>query len=274
MIVDSQVHVWPCDSRDEPWEPSHQPQLPQPFGPDRLLPLMDAAGVNQAVLIPPLLLGFSNRYALACATAHPDRFAVVGRFDPAAEGSIEAVVRWKDQPGMLGIRLVLTTEPGASWLSSGRLEAFWDAAERAGVPVILRVTGLLSLVAVAAGRHPGLRVIIDHAAALSERSDRSFSHLDELVGLAALPNVAVKLSGLPFYSSGPCPFEDLDEVVEPLYQAFGGARLIWGSDLTRLLPGLSYREIVDHVRCGCPFIDSNDHDRVLGRNALDWLGWT
>jgi hypothetical protein len=47
LIVDSQVHLWKANSPDYPWNPSAQPQLPEPFTIERALPLMDEAGVDR-----------------------------------------------------------------------------------------------------------------------------------------------------------------------------------------------------------------------------------
>ena len=55
MIVDAQVHLWKADSPDYPWEPGAKPQLPEPFTIERALGLMDEAGVDRVVIVPPVL---------------------------------------------------------------------------------------------------------------------------------------------------------------------------------------------------------------------------
>ena len=59
-----------------------------------------STGVDRAVLVPPLVSGFNNdtanAYALEAAAAYPDRFAVMGRFDPRppdARERLEALAR-------------------------------------------------------------------------------------------------------------------------------------------------------------------------------------
>src|SRR5713101_6390278 len=52
-IVDAQVHLWKANTPDRPWPPNTTPQLPQPFGYDQLLPMMDEAGVERVVIVPP-----------------------------------------------------------------------------------------------------------------------------------------------------------------------------------------------------------------------------
>ena len=41
QIVDAQVHLWKAESPDWKWVPGLQPQLPEPFTIERLVPMMD-----------------------------------------------------------------------------------------------------------------------------------------------------------------------------------------------------------------------------------------
>ena len=43
---------------------------------------MDAAGVDRALIHPPSWDPDSNELAVAAVRAHPDRFAILGRFPP------------------------------------------------------------------------------------------------------------------------------------------------------------------------------------------------
>ena len=52
-IVDAQVHLWKAESEDWNWVPGMKPQMPEPFTIEKLVPLMDQAGVNRAVIVPP-----------------------------------------------------------------------------------------------------------------------------------------------------------------------------------------------------------------------------
>ena len=49
MIVDSQVHLWKAETPDWPWVPGRVAQLPEPFTTEKLVPLMDQAGVDRVV---------------------------------------------------------------------------------------------------------------------------------------------------------------------------------------------------------------------------------
>jgi hypothetical protein len=73
MIVDAQIHLWKAESDDWKWVPNAKPQLPEPFTIERALPLMDEAGVERAVVVPPSWHGDRNDYALEAVRRYPNR---------------------------------------------------------------------------------------------------------------------------------------------------------------------------------------------------------
>jgi predicted TIM-barrel fold metal-dependent hydrolase len=79
MIVDAQVHLWKAETPDWQWVPGRKPQLPEPFTIERLVPMMNEAGVDRAVIIPPSWPGDRNDYALEAVKRYPARFRVMGR---------------------------------------------------------------------------------------------------------------------------------------------------------------------------------------------------
>ena len=72
-IVDAQVHLWKANSPEWPWDPGVTPQLPEPFTIERALPMMDEAGVDRVVIVPPSL-NDRNDYALEAVKRYPNRF--------------------------------------------------------------------------------------------------------------------------------------------------------------------------------------------------------
>src|SRR5690349_19013782 len=70
-IVDSQVHLWPASTPERPWVPGERPQLPEPFTIERLIPMMDEAGVDRVVIVPPSLEGERVDYAQEAVKRYP-----------------------------------------------------------------------------------------------------------------------------------------------------------------------------------------------------------
>ena len=266
LIVDSQVHLWNAGTPN-PW---HR-QIPA-YTVDDLLQEMDGAGVDRAVIVPPMWMGDSNDQALEAAQAHPDRLAVLGRLafnDPASKTVLDD---WNSQPGMLGLRFTFSKPEEFAWLADGSLEWLWAGAERAGIPVMVMISGYLPEAAKIAERHPGLRLCIDHMGLVRNAVDAAaFADLPLLLALAVHPNVVVKTTSLPCYSTEPYPYPGLHPYIRQMYDAFGPARMFWGSDVTRL--SSTYRQCVALVTEELDWLSDADKELIMGRAVCDWLDW-
>jgi len=279
-IIDSQVHIWAADSPERPRPPANltvfQPAAihdPEPLDRVRLLREMDAAGVDKAILVPPMWEGHRNDVALEAALLHPDRFAIMGKLPlHAPDWSRPQLADWKKQPGMLGLRLAFIDED-RRLLTDGSIDWFWSEAERYGIPVMFLAPGALHLIAPIAMRHPGLKLIVDHIGVSRMKDADVAAHLGPTLAMARYPNVAVKVSALPCLSSEPYPFKNLHDVTRRVIDAFGPHRSFWGSDLTRLLLKCSYRQAVTMFTEELDFLSDIDKDWVMGRALAEWLGW-
>src|SRR5437879_5610552 len=78
LIVDAQVHLWKAATPERPWVPGTRPQLPEPFTIERLVPMMEEAGVDRVVIVPPTLEGERLDYAQEAVARYPGRFAIMG----------------------------------------------------------------------------------------------------------------------------------------------------------------------------------------------------
>ena len=248
LIVDSQVHIWAADSPERPWPPivhpgQSRPHRPQPITEDDMLREMKVAGVDRVVIAPPVWEGVRNDIALAAAREHPDRFAVMGRVDLNDPASRALIPTWRTQPGMLGLRYAFHRPTVRPLLIEGRIEWLWPAAEAAGVPIMLfTLAEDLHLVDSIAVRHPALKLSIDHLGLTGGKDEAAFRDFDKLLALAARPNIAVKASCLPAYTTEAYPYRSLHPYLRRAYDAFGPRRMFWGSDLSRL--PCTYRECV------------------------------
>jgi predicted TIM-barrel fold metal-dependent hydrolase len=274
LIVDSQVHTWAADTPERPWSGGGEPHRAAAFTNDDLLREMDAAGVDRAVLVPPGWEGSRNDLALAAARAHPDRFAVMGRIrHDLLSKSQGALIGWRRQPGMLGLRLAFNTPKAGGILSSGKLDWLWREAEAEGVPLMILIWHeAVHYIDAIAARHPQLRIVMDHLSLKGDtRGDEAFRDFDKLLAIAQRPNVAAKASALPCYSDDTYPYRSLHKYVRQAYDAFGPKRLFWGTDLSR--SPIPYRQQVTMFTEEMPFFTSDDLAWIMGRGVCEWLGW-
>ena len=266
LIVDSQVHIWKSGTPVI----IHR-QIPQ-YTRDDLLAEMKAGGVDATVLCPPSWDPQANEIAVEAAAAHPDRFCVLGYFDPNDPASRPRLEKWREQPGMVGLRFAFLRKGEDTWLTDGTMDWVWAAAERAGLPVALLVPQKLHIVAQIAQKHPGLKLLIDHMARVRHTvDDAAFADLDELLGLAKYPNVAVKASGAPSYSSDVYPYRNIHQYIQRIFDRFGPQRMFWGTDITRM--PCSLRQCVTMYTEEMPWLKGKDLELVMGRAICDWLDW-
>jgi predicted TIM-barrel fold metal-dependent hydrolase len=206
---------------------------------------------------------------------YPGRFAIMGSLPLDRLDSRERITSWREQPGMLGLRYGFLNDPARRWLRDGTLDWLWAAAEDAGVPIAALATDSLRELGKIAERHPGLRLTIDHlggrGGTTALKDAAAMPHIPELVALAKLPNVAVKATGVPHYSSEAYPFPALHTYLRQVYDAFGPHRMFWGTDITKI--PCSWRQCVTMFTEELPWLSDEDKRLVMGDALCAWWGW-
>ncbi|MEQ1776445.1 MAG: amidohydrolase family protein [Burkholderiales bacterium] len=275
MIVDAQVHIWAANTPERPWPARHQPHRATPITADELLETMKNTGVDKAILVPPSWEGERNDVCIAAAQQYPDKFAVMGRFDPTLPESRTLIPTWKQQPGMLGMRFTFHRPVLQPLLTEGIVDFLWPQAEKAAVPVMMYLPQtLMPLVDKIAERHPGLKLIIDHLGMTQGKDAEAFANLDKVLALAKRPNVAVKFSSIPMVMTEPWPYRGAQPYLQRVYDAFGPKRLFWASDWSRL--PCSYKQSLTMYSDEAPYstrLSAADKEWMLGRGIGEWLNW-
>jgi len=272
MIIDSQVHVWPPDRSDRPLGPGHSERTPYSY--EQLLVDMDRAGIDRAILVPPTIDADRNDYVLEAARKYPNRFGAMGRF-PLKSGAGKDLLRnWRKEPGMLGVRLTFHRDADRPWLTDGTADWFWPEAERYAIPVMVHAPERLAEIGEIADRHPGLKLIVDHMGFARETiDDKTTAAAARMIALARHPNVSVKVSALPCFSTAPYPFKNLDAPLRRVIEAFGPRRAFWGSDITRVPKSTSLRQAVTHFTEELGFLSADDLEWIMGRGLAECLRW-
>jgi predicted TIM-barrel fold metal-dependent hydrolase len=266
LIADSQVHIWTSGT------PVHIHRQVSHYTKDELLKDMDEAGIDRVLLHPPSWDEKANEIAIAAAREHPHRLAVLGFFDVSQPQSRSLVDTWKQQPGMLGLRFAFLKPGEENWLVDGTVDWLWPLAEKAGVPVGLLVPNRVKVIGQIAEKYPNLKLMIDHMGCPRSTQDAAaFAHIDDLVALAKYPNVAVKASGAPSYSSEAYPYRNIHPYLKQMFDAFGRQRMFWGTDITRM--PIPWRQCVTMFTEELPWLKGRDLELVMGRALCDFVGW-
>lgn len=271
LIVDSQIHIW----QNGKMSPHHR-QV-NTYSIEDALAEMKSAGVDGAVIHPPSSLGDAvNTYAIEAVRRHPEKFCILGHFDLKSPDGESIVAHWHERTGMLGFRFTFNQPHEKSWWTDGSLDWFWKACEKHNLRIGLLASGNnLAAFGKIAERHPGLKMHIDHIGRGGGRADLKddaiYADLPEMLALAKLPNVAVKLSGAPSTSSQAYPYTNIHRYLRQIIETFGPERCFWGTDITRM--PCSYRQCVTMFTEEMPWLKGRDLEQVMGSAIVNWLGW-
>ncbi len=265
-IVDAQIHLWTNDKA-----PPHHARVPYTY--ERALAEMDEAGVAAAINCPPIWDPAAMDYAAVAAAAHPKRLATLGWFAVDVPGDEALVEQLLTKPGMLGLRLLFATPTAAQALLSDRLDWLWSFAQRRELPVAFGVLPMLiERVGAIAANYPRVRVMVDHLAVSPfEKLPAAAAHFDTLLALARRPNVTIKATGVPSMSAQALPFADTHQHLRRFFDAYGAARMFWGTDITRMQP--SWRQCVQLFTEELPWLKGRDLELVMGDAVAQWVNW-
>jgi predicted TIM-barrel fold metal-dependent hydrolase len=273
-ILDAQVHAYERNHPGRPW-------VGTLYGPaevtgDQMAAAMDAVGVDGAILVSPFsMYRYDASYALEVYAAHPNRFRLVKPVDPTDPTVLETIADWTATPGTVGIRIFLrdnvSTDP-----ADPAINRVLAAAARRGLPVNVACTGRLDQARQLAARNPDTRLVIDHLGLPQPHEPpppaEPFADLPKLLALAAHDNVAVKVSGACTLSHQAFPYRDIWDPLGRVFDAFGFDRCMWGTDWTRAVGMLSYKQGVEAFRV-TDRLSEGDREALMGQTLQRIYNW-
>ena len=213
-LIDSHAHVWDRTCQMVPgarYHPGYEATT------NTYLGVLDAHGIERAVLVQPSFLGTDNRYLLDSLRAHPDRLRGIVVLDPSAS---DAQIDDMTALGVIGHRYnLLSMDPGL--LATQPYADLTERATKAGWWTEIQAHGRdWGTVQRSLGR---AKIMVDH---FGKPSDRACPGIRSL--LANRPDqdrLCVKLSA-PYRQS----ISDLDQHREWIMQVLDAKQFLWGSD--------------------------------------------
>jgi predicted TIM-barrel fold metal-dependent hydrolase len=265
MIVDASVHVWSGDAARYPWAPLGGVAVPAAPSPtERMLADLEAAGVTGAVAVQPRSYGYDHAYLAEALAHHPGRIAGVCLVDPDDAHAPERLAQLHGR-GFRGLRLI-SIAGDRDGLAGAHLHPLLEHAAALGMSAsVLAEPARLAALGRVAAAHPATTVIVDHLGLCNAATPGA--ETAALMTLARLPNVCLRLSAFTALSAAGFPFADLVPLLRDAYRAFGGSRLLWGTDYPYVLESGSYAQSLEAVRSHMPFIAPGDRPAILGGTA-------
>jgi L-fuconolactonase len=275
LTIDVQVHTYERNHPGRPW--ASFLHGPAEVTGDDMVAAMDAVGVDGAILVSPFAMyRYDASYALDVYAAHPGRFGLVKPVDPADPGVAETIADWAATKGTVGIRIMMNRDVSTDAADPG-LNLVLATAARHALPVNLLCWGRLEQAGMLAARNPDTRLVIDHLGLQQPFEPPApampFAALPTVLALAKYSNVAIKISGACTLSHEAFPYNDLWDPLARIFEAFGLDRCMWGTDWTRAVALLTYREGVEAFRV-TDRLSESDRAALMGETLTRIYGWS
>ncbi len=273
LTIDAQVHAYERNHPGRPW-------LAALAGPpavtgDDMVAAMDEVGVDGALLVSPFTVyGYDASYASEVHKAHPGRFGLIKPVDPTDAKVADTIADWAGTEGAVAIRLMLNR--AAEDPADPGLNRVLAIAAQHSLPVNLLAWGRLEQAKALATRNPNTRLVIDHLGLQQPFAPPApaepFAELPKVLALAAHDNVVLKITGACTLSHEAFPYRDIWDTLFRIFDAFGFDRCLWGTDWTRAVALLTYREGVEAFRI-MDRLSETDRAALMGETLTRVYGW-
>jgi predicted TIM-barrel fold metal-dependent hydrolase len=277
MIIDSQVHAYAANTPIRPWKSI--PNWPPSATGDETVAAMDRLGIDGAIFISAFsIYGYDASYAVEVQRKHPGRFALVKPVNPDDPAVAEHIAEWRKQPGAVGVRIMMTKDPGRDRKPDDPgLDRIVRAAIKHDFPVNVLFWGNVDAGTTLIDRHPDARFIIDHLGILQPRTppapSQPWADLPKVLELARRKNAVIKVSGACTLSQKPYPFPDIWDSLARIFDAWGFERCLWGTDWTRAFAVVNYERAVEPFRRTDRLSDS-ERAMLMGGACAKAYGWS
>ena len=275
LTIDAQVHAYERDHPGRPW--AAVLQGPPEMTGDDMVKAMDAVGVDAAVLVSVFTMyRYDASYAMSVRAKYPNRFALVKPVDPSDPKVADTIADWKKTQGTVAIRIMMNRDVPEDPADAGVNRVLAEAA-RHSFPVNLLAWGRLDQVRELAKRNPNTQIVIDHLGLQQPFAPppppQPFADLPKVLALAKHPNIAIKITGACTLSREAFPYRDIWDPLWRIFDAFGMNRCMWGTDWTRAVGLLTFKQGVDAFRM-TERLSESERETLMGGTLQRIYKWT
>jgi L-fuconolactonase len=274
MKVDAHHHFWDPTRATYPWLVGKAlDPVRRSFTPEDLAPELAAQGISGTVLVQTISSEDETREFLKLAGRTEFIWGVVGWVDltSAHVGEhLDALVAGPGGESLVGIRHQVHDEADPKWLCRADVRRGLAAVQERGLvyDLLVRARELPAAVETVTELR-GLQFVLDHIAKPRIVEGQDPEWRERMPALAALPNVAVKLSGMATEANwASWTPADLQPFVASVVDWFGSVRLMFGSDWPVCLLATSYAGVVNGLEEALGPMSAGDLEHIFGLNAV------
>jgi L-fuconolactonase len=272
--IDAHHHFWDPTRAVYPWMVGDAlDPVRRPFTPDDLATELAAQGISGTVLVQTISSEEETREFLELAERTDFVWGVVGWVDltSARVGDrLDALIGGIGGGRLVGIRHQVHDEGDPEWLCRADVRRGLAAVQERGLvyDLLVRARELAGAIDTVTA-FPDLQFVLDHIGKPRIAEGKDLEWQKRMPALAALPNVAVKLSGMVTEASWKSwTPADLRPFVASVVDWFGPGRLLFGSDWPVCLLAASYAGVVGALEEALGTVSPDDAVRIFGLNAV------
>jgi L-fuconolactonase len=274
MRLDSHQHFWSFDEREYDWIDERMGRIRRDFAPADLEPILKRNGFDGSIAVQVRQSLLETEYLLGLADRHDFIRGVVGWVDLRSPDLRSALERFASHPRFRGVRHLVQAETDdrfvlrSDFLRGVALLRDFDLAYD-----ILVYHHQLPSVIEFVERFPEHRLVLDHIGKPAIARAEIEPWASAIRKLGKRENLYCKVSGMVTEAdwSG-WKKSDFTLYLETALEAFGSARLVFGSDWPVATLAASYEQVVGIVDDFFSTLSTAEKDAVFGRNAVELYG--
>lgn len=270
--IDAHQHFWLYNPEDYGWMAGDRSPLQVDYMPPDLSRLMAASGIDGTVAVQARQVLRETEFLLALADEYDLIRGVVGWVDMRADDVEAQLERFAAHPRLVGLRHIVHDEAddrfmlGGNFLRGlaalGAYDLRYDLLlHPKHIPIAIEVVR----------RFPEQPFVLDHIAKPYIKDGIVGAWADDIRRLASFDNVWCKVSGMVTEAAwGAWTQDDFAPYLDIVFECFGVARLMFGSDWPVCTLAGSYSEVVGIVESYIAGLSADERAAVMGGNAVDF----
>jgi len=272
MKIDAHQHFWKYTSAEYGWINDKMPVLKRDFLPQDLMPLLAAEGFAGSIAVQARQDLAETRWLLELAGQNESLKGVVGWVDLCSPNLPAQLKAFAAHPQFVGVRHVLQDEPDDDFMLRPEFRRGITQLAKYGLTYdLLLYPRHLPIAVKLVQEFPKQQFVLDHIAKPRIADGVIEPWGRDLRALARFDNVCCKLSGMATEARWEqWKPDDFRPYLDVVFEAFGPARLMIGSDWPVCTLSATYAETFAIVTDYIKHLRSSDQDAVLGGNCASF----
>ena len=268
MRLDAHQHFWKFDAADYPWIQADWP-IRRDFLPDDLWPLLRQYEIEGCIAVQARQTLEETRWLLELAKQHPFIKGVVGWVDLRSDSIEKDLGQLAKDPKFVGVRHVVQDEPDDQFMLGPEFMRGIGCLKPFNLTYDLLITPRQLPVAIELVKaFPTQAFVVDHLAKPHIRQRSLSPWREQIREIANSPNVFCKISGMVTEADWALwQAADLEPYLDVVFDAFGGNRVMFGSDWPVCLLSSSYQGVFGVVENCLARMNESQRRGILGGNC-------